>query len=290
MFKKMIIASEISKGEFDIINHLRGLKKFGTEECLLVQYLNPNESKSTISSFVKDILDANLNKQKDLLTELGFKVETKRISQDMKHEIDRIATEEDDALIVTGASEHTMIGEMFFAGVARDVIYKASKPVLLIRASNQADKTLAKSIDYDITEHILFPTDFSENAAIAFNYVKDMVKHGAKKITLVHVQDNSKLEPHLTDKLNEFNDKDTKRLESMKQELLNIRNVEIDVELLYGSPVAELLKIIRDNPISLVIMGSQGKGFIKEIYLGSLSHNIARHSAASVLLIPAKRI
>jgi len=36
-------------------------------------------------------------------------------------------------------------------------------------------------------------------------------------------------------------------------------------------------------------MGSQGRGFIKEVFLGSVSNNVARHSAASVLLIPAVR-
>ncbi len=285
----MIIASEISKGEFDIIQRIQGFKKFGTKECLLVQYLNPNEAKSTISSFVTDILDDNLNKQKALLTELGFAVETRRISDDMKHEINKIAEEENGSLIVAGASEHTMIGEMFFAGVAHDVIYKATKPVLLVRVSDQATPPLDKTSDYEIAEHILFPTDFSDNAFTAFHYIKDMVKKGARKVTLVHVQDKSKFEPHLLEYLDEFNETDMKRLEHLKQELLDINDIEVNIELLYGSPASELLTLIKDSNISLVIMGSQGRGFIREIYLGSLSHNIARHSSASVLLIPAER-
>jgi nucleotide-binding universal stress UspA family protein len=289
MFKKMIIASEISKGEFDIIQRIQGFKKFGTKECLLVQYLNPNEAKSTVSSFVTDILDDKLNKQKTLLTELGFAVETRRISDDMKHEINKIAEEENGSLIVAGASEHTMIGEMFFAGVAHDVIHKATKPVLLVRVSDQADHTLDKAKDYDIAEHILFPTDFSNNASTAFHYIKDMVKKGAKKVTLVHIQDKSKFEPHLLDQLEDFNKTDMKRLEHLKQELINTNDLEVNIELLYGSPASELLTLIKALNISLVIMGSQGRGFIREIYLGSLSHNIARHSSASVLLIPAER-
>jgi nucleotide-binding universal stress UspA family protein len=33
-------------------------------------------------------------------------------------------------------------------------------------------------------------------------------------------------------------------------------------------------------------MGTQGKGFIKEIFLGSVAHNVSRLAACPVLLIP----
>jgi hypothetical protein len=37
------------------------------------------------------------------------------------------------------------------------------------------------------------------------------------------------------------------------------------------------------------LMGSQGRGYIREIFLGSVSHNIARYAGVSVLLISAIR-
>jgi len=36
-------------------------------------------------------------------------------------------------------------------------------------------------------------------------------------------------------------------------------------------------------------MGSQGRGFISEVFMGSVSHGVAMHSGAPLLLIPAKR-
>jgi hypothetical protein len=50
----------------------------------------------------------------------------------------------------------------------------------LVRVSDQADQTLDKAKDFDIAEHILFPTDFSNNASTAFHYIKDMVKKGLR--------------------------------------------------------------------------------------------------------------
>jgi nucleotide-binding universal stress UspA family protein len=56
-----------------------------------------------------------------------------------------------------------------------------------------------------------------------------------------------------------------------------------------GSPTGEILKTIDQKDISLVVMGSQGRGFLEQVFLGSVSHNIARHANVSVLLIPANR-
>ena len=52
----------------------------------------------------------------------------------------------------------------------------------------------------DFSEHILFPTDFSENAQRAFTYLQQMVGDRAKKVTLLHVQDKTRIEPHLAER------------------------------------------------------------------------------------------
>ena len=135
----------------------------------------------------------------------------------------------------------------------------------------------------------MFPTDFSPNAAIAFGYLKRIASHGLKKVTLVHIQDQAKIDPHILYKLEEFNEVDEKRLESLKHELLELGVKEVEIQLMYGSPTTKIMELIEDKEISLVVMGRQGKGYIKEIFLGSLSNNLARHATCSMLLIPSKR-
>lgn len=228
----------------------------------------------------------------------------------MKEELNRIAEEEDFSIIVVGIDEHSLIGELFSKDAAYEVIHRTKKPVLLIRSSVEEISGMEK--ECGIMDHILFPTDFSENAKNAFEYVKKMVEEGVQKVTIVNVQDlpriindvSYRLEEYnvidtreeveelksLTpEKLKKFSEIDFERLEMLKNELLEKGNTEVDIQLLYGSPSAEIMKLVHESKISLVVMGSQGRGFIKEIYLGSVSHNIARHSEASVFLIPAKR-
>ena len=290
MFEKIIVASEMMKGEHQLIKSLGELRALGARNCLLLQCLDRIEVQAQISSYVKEIYDNLLTRQKQRLEESGYVVETRIVSGDMKKEILRLAEQEDYDLIVAASAVLSASAELFFGGVAHDVIHRSSKPVLLIRIVESPDGL--PSMDdrkKRITEHILFPTDFSDNAALAFETVKEMVRAGVNKVTLVHVQDQTKIKPHLEDRLAEFNEKDTQRLNALKDELQKITEVDVDVNLIFGSPSAELIKLIDEQKIPLVVMGSQGRGFVHDLFLGSVSHNIARNSSASVILIPALR-
>ena len=116
-----------------------------------------------------------------------------------------------------------------------------------------------------------------------------MVKNGVRKVTIFHVQDESKINPYLLHRLVEFNEIDNGRLQKLKEELIALNEVEVEVQIRYGAPTSEIIKIVDEERIPLVVMGTQGRGFIKEIFLGSVSHNIVRHATASVLLIPGTR-
>jgi nucleotide-binding universal stress UspA family protein len=53
-----------------------------------------------------------------------------------------------------------------------------------------------------------------------------------------------------------------------------------------GHPVPVILESLQANDISLIVLGTQGKGFIEEIFLGSVAHNISRFAPCPLLLIP----
>ncbi|MGQ9831382.1 MAG: hypothetical protein ACUVQI_07170, partial [Thermochromatium sp.] len=48
----------------------------------------------------------------------------------------------------------------------------------------------------DLAAHLLFPTDFSDNADLAFTVVEQMATASARRITLLHVLD-ARNEPEL---------------------------------------------------------------------------------------------
>ena len=75
----------------------------------------------------------------------------------------------------------------------------------------------------------------------------------------------------------------------LKGRLKEMGDAEIGMEIPYGSPIDEILQRTGEGGASLVVMGSHGRGFVSELFLGSVSHNVARHSEAPVLLVPGQR-
>jgi len=108
-------------------------------------------------------------------------------------------------------------------------------------------------------------------------------------VTLLHVQDKTKIDRHLKQRLEEFNRIDQERLERLRDELTRQGATSVDIEIPYGSPTQEILRLAAEDEDTLIVMGGQGRGFIREVFPGSVSHNVARYAAVPVLIVPPIR-
>ena len=116
------------------------------------------------------------------------------------------------------------------------------------------------------------------------------MESGAKRVTLLHVQDQSRIEKYLKDRLGEFNEIDRERLQRLQTSLKQRGASEVQIELPYGFPIQEILRVAEREDESVIVMGSQGRGFISEVFLGSVSHQVVRRAPVPVLLVPALRV
>jgi len=107
---------------------------------------------------------------------------------------------------------------MHLGGVASEIIQNARKPVLLVRLkiTTVQKRQQCEAVCRNLLDHVLFATDFSDNAEHAFATVREVVERGAKRVTLMHVQDKSKIGKHLEQRLSEFNAIDRERLERLR--------------------------------------------------------------------------
>lgn len=290
MFEKLLIVSDMSPRSDAIIDCLGNLKDFGAKECMLLQCMNTQQTSAIAFSYSTSIIDHILEEKKEKLEALGFKVETRVETGFPKKIVNKIAVKKDYSVVVVGEVEHSQAGEIIFDRLTYDVIHTSEKPVLIVRLvrDNKVKKHDVKAVSSDFNKHVLFPTDFSVNADHAFEYLKKLVSDGVKKVTLMHVHENSKIKHTSDNQIEEFNKIHRKQLEKLKNDLMENNNLEIEFIIEYGKATDEILKVIQEKDISLVVMGSQGRGFIKELFIGSVSHGIARHSNASVLLVPFK--
>ncbi|MEO0050760.1 MAG: universal stress protein, partial [candidate division WOR-3 bacterium] len=265
MFRKILVATDLSPASEQLINHISGLSTLGTKEIVLLFCLNIRDVGS-LAEMLSQLIKPVLEKQSRALADQGFAV-TAEIRLGLPAiEINRTAREKQCALIVIGSHGYNLSKEILLGGVATAVLHSATKPVIVIKmkpARTPKDKA------WHPLEHILYPTDFSDNAEAAFLYLEQLIGLGAKKVTLLHIQDQI-LGRHLKDRLDEFNQIDTERLERLRDRLLTKGKPDIGIEIHLGIVAEEILKRITDNDITLVVMGAQGRGHIGEMFLGSV--------------------
>jgi len=290
MFTKIVVATDLSSASDRVIACLRGLKPLGARQAVLVHALGLRHL-DIMKYELARWAEPRLAQQKAVLESLGYETSVEIPPGIPEVEVNRIATEQGASLIVVGSHGVTLAHEVLIGGVALAILHRATRPVLVMRVQIAAQKQApeCEAVCADFTKHILYPTDFSYNAEHAFRYLEAIVKAGAKRVTLLHVQDRAKIDPHLKHKLEEFNRIDTERLQRHRDALLKLGATEVNIELLYGSPVQEILRLARERGVSEIVMGSQGRGFIAEVFLGSVSHQVARHATVPVLFVPAVR-
>lgn len=289
MFSKMLVATDLSEVSEQAICALGDLKHLGTREAVLVHVFNIRDV-GTLADRLMEMAKPAFDRQKKLLEDMGYAVDARMVLGLPQIEINNQADEHDCSLVVIGSTGGSMVREIILGGVASAVLHNATRPVLLLHLREKDEKgEPGYAATCDPLKHILFPTDFSDNAEHAFAYVNKIAKSGAKRITLLHVQDKGRIDKHLKHKLDEFNETDNTRLSRLKDNLVKHGVQTVDIEIPYGSPKEEIISWIRKTDVSLVVMGSQGRGFFGEMLLGSVSNAVARHSTVPVLMIPVKQ-
>lgn len=293
MFEKILIATDLSPASDAIIHCAGGFKRLGVEQVYLCHALGLRHL-DVLKYELLPKVEPKLAQQKQILENQGLRTIIEIPSGIPSEEINRIAQEKNVSLIVIGSHGESMSRHLLFkfGGVASEILHSHRLPLLLVRTQilkDEKDEICVEASCADFRGHVLYATDFSDTAQRAFIYLEEIVKNGCDTVTLLHVQDITRIKKYLEDKLEEFNRIDTERLEMLKLKLIEIGARAVDIKIPYGNPTSEILSELAREDYSLIVMGSQGRGFIKEVFLGSVSHNIARQGQISVLLVPALR-
>jgi nucleotide-binding universal stress UspA family protein len=291
MFNKALICMESGSHSPELATCVGGLLDLGVKECLVTQFLTYGEAVAASLSIAEAELQQYVEGLCQRLEEAGFAAEAKTTTGISYREAYRLAWMNGCDLVVVECRYDTKAGEMLGGGIAASVIHHLALPTLLVRmeVSDAKGEKSVKGNPCDFSSHALYPTDFSENADRAFTVLEDLAAHGLRQVTLMHVQDRVRILPHLREKLEEFNDIDTERLKYLEDRLRKKGVTTVETRLAFGNPAIEILKAVRNMNPSLVVMGSQGRGFVADLFLGSVSHNLARLSPAPLLLIPPRR-
>ena len=143
---------------------------------------------------------------------------------------------------------------------------------------------------------ILYPTDFSESAQAAFEYVKKLKDAGTEEVVLLHVYDEKYIDIHWEiesfekvkhDVVKALLKKNYNKLKELEKQL-NDLGLKTEMIVDEGIPFEMITKTSEEFNVSIIVMGSHGeRGFIEKI-LGSTTGRVLQRSKIPVLIVKPK--
>lgn len=135
---------------------------------------------------------------------------------------------------------------------------------------------------------ILVPTDFSKLSVNALNYAAQLAKRTDAELMLLNVYSVPLFteDPTLVSTEQYLEDGVLAGLEKLKQSLEeHDPELNISYAAKVGMPVTEISNYAKDEHVDLIVLGSQGIGYIQERILGSTTSSLIRNVEMPVMVI-----
>jgi nucleotide-binding universal stress UspA family protein len=283
MFNKILVCVDPYPPGDTLLSSVIPLKECGAREVILA-YIFETDTPGLDNMLIAQARP-EMERQQRLMEGAGFKV-TMVIQRGVPaQDLHNLAETHDVSVIAIGTHGRGLPETIVLGSVSARLLHLNRRPVLLSRTT--IPEKAAAPAGRDLFAHILFPTDFSDTAEVAFAYLETMVSATDCQVTLLHVQDGDRPARHLGNRLPALRDLDATRLQRLQLWLERSGATKVGVEVVLGNPGDEVVKMAKDKGCSLILMGTQGKGITRELLLGSVAHQVVRHAAQPVLLIPA---
>jgi nucleotide-binding universal stress UspA family protein len=145
---------------------------------------------------------------------------------------------------------------------------------------------------------ILYATDLSKNSAYAFYYAVDMAKKHDAEVIILHA-----IEPIPASTFGTATDKAEHSQQEVSMEVIrsrvrkfcerveeknNLACLTLVTKILVqvGYPPEEILKAADEERCDLIVLGSHGKGLLRQTFLGSVSGSVLARARKPVFIVP----
>lgn len=298
-FKHAAVALDLSEASDLIIDYLNYFKDFDTTKITLVSVvsiphtserfeINTDQKREKLESYKKKLEEQGFEVDIDLRVGTHFYPPTEILSS---------ADEHGASFVVIGNRGQSKVQELLLGSTATELLQRSELPVFLLNMnielisdSPEGRRLVLPDEANNALKHVLHPTDFSETAFRAFEVLKHL-DSGKKfeKVSFIHVQGPNAIALKDPVSLKELNEKNSEQLNKMRNQLSDKTRNDSDIFITFGPPAKEIIKTVEEQGITMIIMGSQGKGFVHEFFIGGVSSQVTRFSNVPVLLVPAER-
>jgi len=215
------------------------------------------------------------------------------------------ATDEERCdVIVLGTHGKGFLAYTFLGSVSNAVLHRTRNPVFVIPLPSE--KTASEGDMIPQVKKILYATDLSKNSVYAFLYAVDMAKRHNARIVILHTVEpvpesiyveegamgmEAVLEKAKKQEQNADTEEITKRLQEFckrAEKQTGPPCIELVSKILVpvGHPVEEILKTAGAESCGAIVLGTHGKGFLKQTFLGSIAEDVLQRTPKPVFIIP----
>ncbi|WP_227380904.1 universal stress protein [Haladaptatus halobius] len=131
-------------------------------------------------------------------------------------------------------------------------------------------------------EHILIPTDGSDEAGIAVDHARELAMRFNATAHVLHVVNVRKMET--APQSNEMRTKGENLVGSTAEEITQ-RGVAVETEVQTGHPSDCILEYVAKQDIDTIVMGTHGRTGVRQYLLGSVTEKVIRLSEIPVLTV-----
>ncbi|MFC6942871.1 universal stress protein [Salinirubellus sp. GCM10025818] len=255
---------------------LECLERYGITEIHLVHVTSPNVTTGMPGSDFGKRARKGLERQRELLEAEGFDVETHVVRGTPHRRINGLAEQVNADLMIVGSRGRSPLRERFIGGTARNVARTAVRPLLVQRIVEDEDGH--EVANEHLFQRVLYATDFSENAELAFDQFRNL-KRATQEATLLHVAPpERRSDPELVEDAEE-------RLAELADRLHGM-GIETRTMVREGEAVGEILAVEAEVDPTTILMGARGQSRLRRLLLGSTSEDVTARANSNVLLVP----
>ena len=285
MFQKILVPTDFSKYSEKVLECVRELP--GAKEVVLLNVVGPADPLARVWDPGGRIEDAKakLDEQKKILEDRGLNVKIRAeviMEGEIARVIQKVADQEKISLIAMSAKGKGVVEGIVLGNVAKNILRYGNTNLLLMRykvLEDHGEPTLERFCSHPFSK-VLCPTDLSDPAFEAIAFIKGIREVG--EILLQHVvfrgETWKEVEGHIVEA--------TKNLNAISNEIEQA-GLKVKVQVSVGSPAEQISDFASKEDVSLIVMNAYGKGWLKQLTVGSTTYDVAKMADRPVLVLRA---
>lgn len=274
---RIVFATDLSDANEAAIESrtcLECLDNIGVREVHLLTVVPDNVSSGLPGMEAATDAKEALAPQRRVFERAGFDVETHVARGTPHRRINGLAERIDADMIVVGSRGQSPLRNRLVGGTVRNVARTAVRPLLVERIEKTPDGHAVKK--EHLFRDVLYATDFSENAARAYDFFPALTG-ATERASLLHVGGGD--DPGATGNAEE-------RLDELATDLRDRMGIDVDTNVRPGNPVEEITAEEERVGATATLIGARGTSRLRRLLLGSTAESIVARGTNNVLLVP----